>query len=178
MDKGNITFKNRLQELRWKNLPSTLPSSSRNQLWDCLPKQGPEQMLEWIVASVDTGFPWLCAEIEEIEVSWNDIKQLLISILNFGYKMLVKKRLFEHQIIRKYLLLTILNSVVCTCKICSFDIVMETEGRKCCKISICYIIWICCSHTDPLNTPWKNWYYLYFCWPVKKVLINVLIKKK
>lgn len=91
-----------------------------------------------------------------------------ISILNFGYKMLVKKRLFEHQIIGKYLLLTILNSVVCTCKICSFDIVMETEGRKCCKISICYIIWICCSHTDPLNTPWKNWYYLYFCWPVKK----------
>lgn len=67
--------------------------------------------------------------------------------------MLVKKRLFEHQIIGKYLLLTILNSVVCTCKICSFDIVMETEGRKCCKISICYIIWICCSHTDPLNTP-------------------------
>ena len=105
MDKGNITFKNRLQELRWKNLPSTLPSSSRNQLWDCLPKQGPEQMLEWIVASEDTGFPWLCAEIEEIEVSWNDIKQLLISILNFGYKMLVKKRLFEHQIIGKYLLL-------------------------------------------------------------------------
>lgn len=76
-----------------------------------------------------------------------------ISILNFGYKMLVKKRLFEHQIIGKYLLLTILNSVVCTCKICSFDIVMETEERKCCKISICYIIWICCSHTDPLNTP-------------------------
>lgn len=89
--------------------------------------------------------------------------------------MLVKKRLFEHQIIGKYLLLTILNSVVCTCKICSFDIVMETEERKCCKICICYIIWICCSHTDPLNTPWKNWYYLYFCWPIKKVLINVLI---
>ena len=62
---------------RWllqENLPWAPPSSSRNQLWDCLSKQGPEQMLQWIVASLETGFPWLYPEIEEI-ATWKDIKQ-------------------------------------------------------------------------------------------------------